>query len=368
MVLYKQKGAVSMIKRFFKWVLRILGSILGLVLVAVAGLVVFLTVTEYRPADRQPADMVALQDDGAKVSSSLTVFTWNIGYGGLGEESDFFMDGGTMVNPPSQETVDKNLAGIQKFIQSNPADAWLFQEVDLNSARTGYTNELNVLSHAYGGNSSFAYNYKCPFVPIPWPPMGQIESGIATLTQTAFDYDTERVALPCPFRWPVRSANIKRCLLITRLPIEGSDKQLVLVNLHLEAYDSGEGKIAQTRLLMEVLQEEYEKGNYVIAGGDFNQTFPGGLEQYPILDESKWTPGILDAEMLPEGWQFACDGNVPTCRLLDKPYDETCQKYLIDGFILSPNVQLNLVETVDLGFEHSDHNPVKLQVSLENID
>jgi len=45
----------------------------------------------------------------------------------------------------------------------------------------------------------------------------------------------------------------------------------VLVNLHLEAYDSGEGKIAQTKLLVEFLEQEYAKGNYVIAGGDFNQ-------------------------------------------------------------------------------------------------
>ena len=35
-----------------------------------------------------------------------------------------------------------------------------------------------------------------------------------------------------------------------RVPIEGTDRELVLVNLHLEAYDDGEGKIAQTRQLL----------------------------------------------------------------------------------------------------------------------
>ena len=54
----------------------------------------------------------------------------------------------------------------------------------------------------------------------------------------------------------------------------------------------------------------------------------------------------------------------PTCRLLDQPYNENCQLYVIDGFILSPNVRLESVQTQDLNFENSDHNPVRLQVTL----
>ena len=70
-------------------------------------------------------------------------------------------------------------------------------------------------------------------------------------------------------------------MLETRIPVDGSDKELVLINFHLEAYDSGEGKVAQMKQLSEKLQEEYAKGNYVIAGGDFNQTFEG-MDTYPI--------------------------------------------------------------------------------------
>ncbi len=353
-----------MIKNIF----RLLGVLLGFVILALVGLILFLTFTEYKPADRQQAELIHLEENSAKSPTKLTLYSWNIGYAGLGKSSDFFMDGGTMVNPPSQEAVEENLTGIGEFIKANPADAWLLQEVDIDSARTGYKNELLALGDAYGGSYAFAYNYKCPFVPIPFPPIGQIESGIATMTQTTFDSDVQRISLPCPFSWPVRAANLKRCLVVTRLPVEGSNRQLVLINLHLEAYDSGEGKIAQTKLLMEILQEEYAKGNYVIAGGDFNQAFPGALEAYPIADLQKWTPGTMEANMLPEGWQFACDIRNATCRLLDKPYDESCQKYVIDGFILSPNVQPELVETVNLDFEYSDHNPVKLKVTLLNME
>ena len=38
--------------------------------------------------------------------------------------------------------------------------------------------------------------------------------------------------------------------------------------------------------------------------------------------------------------------------------------YVIDGFIVSDNLKVNLIQTVDLNFrQYSDHNPVLLQVT-----
>lgn len=350
-------------KSIFRKILSALGALLSAVLLAVAVLLIYLTVTEYDPQPRQAADAIRMEE-GTAADTDLTLYSWNIGYAGLGKDSDFFMDGGEMVDPPSQEAVMENLNAIGSFMLSNPADAWLLQEVDRNSARTDHVDQLETLAQAYPGSRAFARNYKCSFVPIPLPPIGQVDSGVATFTNLNMQEDAERVALPCPFSWPSRVANLKRCLLVTRLPLAESDREVVLVNLHLEAYDDGEGKAAQTELLLQVLQEEYEKGNYVIAGGDFNQTFPGALDAYPIADPQLWQPGVLEADALPEGWQYAYDGNSATCRLLNKPYDETCQQYVIDGFLVSPNVQIENVETVELDFEHSDHNPVRLDVTL----
>lgn len=76
--------------------------------------------------------------------------------------------------------------------------------------------------------------------------MGKVKSGLNTFARCELK-DTERISLPVPFSWPLRVANLKRCILVSRVDIEGSDKQLVLMNMHLEAYDSGEGKIAQTK-------------------------------------------------------------------------------------------------------------------------
>lgn len=344
------------------WLKRFLG-VAAVLLLSVVSLVVYLTVTEYRPEARQAAEQLYI-GEGTAVSSEdqMTIYSWNIGYAGLGAESDFFMDGGSKVNPTSEE-VEQNLSAIKEFISSQPADAWLLQEVDVNSARTGYVNELEAISEVYAGSFALAYNYKCDFVPIPLPPIGKIESGIAIFTNGAVKDGFERIALPCPFSWPVSVANLKRCLLVTRLAVEESDKEVVLVNLHLEAYDDGKGKIAQTKLLMEILQQEYEKGNYVIAGGDFNQAFPGCLDTYPVADDV-WVPGVLEAGDLPEGFEYVFDGDSASCRSLNMPLNEESQMYVIDGFIVSENVQVDLVETVELDFANSDHNPVKLQITL----
>ena len=60
--------------------------------------------------------------------------------------------------------------------------------------------------------------------------------------------------------------------------------------------------------------------------------------------------------------------SAPTCRSLDQPYagadKESFQYYLIDGFIVSANIQVNSLATQDLGFVNSDHNPVLMMVTL----
>ena len=313
-----------MAKRALKWV----GIVLGAAVLAAAGLVGWLTVREYKPAAVE--DVEISRTDAPKTvflspGDSLTLLSQNTGYAGLGADSDFFMDGGKDV-APTRAQMNANLAGISEFLEEKKVDVFFLQEVDTNSGRTKGVDQSEIYWHqllsdgkgAY--SSSHALNYSCDFVPFPWPPIGKVHSGVQTLTRLHVD-SAQRVALPCPFSWPVSAANLKRCLLVSRVPLEGTDKELVLVNLHLEAYDDGEGKAAQTKALMDLLTDEYEKGNYVIAGGDFNQTFPGALDAFPIQDPSLWTPGVLDDGILPEGWQFACDLSVPSCRLLNHPYD-----------------------------------------------
>ncbi len=348
--------------------MKLLKMLLGLllaVMVLAGGFIGYLSVTEYRPDDVEPLQVTAsARNQEARAGQMLTVVTYNTGYGGLGRNQDFFMDGGSMVRPENKSDVEANLSGNLSALSRLDADAYLLQEVDLDSYRSYFINQADYYAHGLSLNRAFAYNYKCDFVPFPWPPMRKIQSGLVTFTNLRVTEAT-RESLPVPFQWPVRVANLKRCLLIERIPVADSSKELVLINLHLEAYDDGDGKLAQTKQLMDILAAEYRNGNYVIAGGDFNQVFEGA-DVYPLLDTSHWQPGKLFVSELPHGFRYVYDASKPTCRLLNKPYDGnrgTTQLYVIDGFIVSDNLRVNLVETVDLNFASSDHNPVRLQVT-----
>lgn len=348
-----------------KKVLKILGIILLVVVLVLGGFVAYLSIREYKPDDIETIDVSASESRKTFSGDTVKLISFNTGYAGLGDNADFFMDGGKKVKSTDEDRMNENMNEISKFITDKKADFYLLQEVDQNSSRSYSVNQVESYMKNTNLFGTFALNYSCPFVPFPFPPIGKVNSGILTLTDYTVS-SAERVGLPCPFKWPISAANLKRCLLINRVPIEGSDKELVIVNLHLEAYDDGAGKAAQTQMLFSILQKEYEKGNYVIAGGDFNQTFPGGVDAYPIQNTETWTPGTLENTVLPAGWSFAYDTSVPTCRLLDKPYDAaTSQHYVIDGFILSPNVEKVTVETQDLGFHAADHNPVYLEVKLK---
>ena len=348
----------------------LVGRVLGIVLAVFVVLLVVLTVTEYRPEPEEELVIANVQEKEAVQGEPFSVLTWNIGYGALGDNADFFMDGGKMVSSASKERVQQNMEGIVGVLNELQPEVIFLQEVDLDSKRSHSINEQSFLEQKLTGYcDSFAANHKVLYVPYPVPPIGKVECGLTTFSKYRVT-DAVRVALPCPFHYPVRIANLKRCVMVSRIPVEGSDKYLVLVNLHLEAYDDGEGKLAQTKMLSDLLQKEVEKGNYVIAAGDFNQSFSNvDTSAYPILDEDLWAPGSIDVAEFGDDLTFHTDNTEPSCRSLDRPYagadPENFQYYLIDGFIVSSNIRVESVETKNYEFAYSDHNPVRMTVTLE---
>ena len=345
-----------------------IGRLLLIIILLAAALIGFLSATEYKPSDIEELAVDGDASGELAPGDSFTVMTWNIGYGALGDNADFFMDGGKGVKTADEQRVQSNMEEVCDRTASLDPDVIFYQEADIDSARSEHINEyLQIQGTLPDYCSSFGSNFKVKFLPYPVPPIGKVDSGIATFSRCQVS-GAQRVQLPIPFSWPVRMANLKRCALISRVPLRDTDKELVLVNLHLEAYDDGAGKKLQTEKLAGILEEEREKGNYVIAGGDFNQSFSSadltGYEAQP----GKWAAGLLPEEEFGKGWQFLMDDSVPSCRSLDQPYagadKESFQYYLIDGFIVSDNIKVTSLNTQDLGFVVSDHNPVFAELEL----
>lgn len=341
--------------------------LIGIILLAII-FVGGLTFLEYKPKDVENSTIIgnALKSE-LSLDREYTVATFNIGYAALSEEEDFFMDGGDSVRPKEKALVEKNLEKIRQEIRRMDHDFIIVQEIDEKSKRSYGIDQVNALL-LKDREGAFAYNFKAKYVPFPFPPIGEVNSGILTMGKFKIK-EAQRISLPNPFSWPIRTVNLKRALQITRYTIKDSLKEFVLINFHLEAFDSGEGKREQTRLLSALIQEEFEKGNYVVAGGDWNQTL---LKNWTFDDalETQWKPGDLDWDDLPQ-WDMGVDEEIPTNRSLIKAYTDnemTLAKFFIDGFIVSPNIKIKSTQVNQMDFKYSDHEPVTMTFSLEEFN
>ena len=211
---------------------KIIGSVLLAIVLLLAAVVAYLTIREYRP---DPIEDIVPGKGNARLNNgdAFTILTYNIGYAGLSKDEDFFMDGGSKVEPESKKLVEENLSGITSILKDQEADIYFLQEVDRDSKRSYHIDEQAYYEEELGLAGMFACNFKCDFVPYPLPPIGKVTSGLVTMTDLNVK-EASRISLPESFSWPVKTCNLKRCMLEARVPLEGTDKELVLINFHLE--------------------------------------------------------------------------------------------------------------------------------------
>jgi len=332
-------------------ILKIVGVIVLIPLVYVGGHLLYGTLTDYQP---QVVEQVAVANVQTQLPDSvITIVTWNIGYAGLGEESDFFYDGGTTVRTDEQ-LVSKNRAGIVQTLQSlDSVDVFLIQEIDTLAKRSWKVNEHRLLTEVLKDhNSSFALNYNVGFVPIPFlDPMGHVMAGLGTYGRFATT-GAARHQFPSSFPWPNNIYFLDRCFLEQRTPLSNG-KELVIINTHNSAYDEdGTLKAAELGYLKAHLEKEEAKGNLVVVGGDWNQGAPGtGFRE-------------ADPQFMP-GWKWAFDTTHGTNRDLKAAYKagET-ETFVIDFFLVSPGLEVEEVRVLNNDFKFSDHQPVYLRLRV----
>ncbi len=361
-----------MIRKLLRYVL----ALFALFMLYVAVVLVQGTMGDWQPEAELPVQTFQTADSSVIADSVIRLAIWNIGYGGLGEESDFFYDGGGFFLSgghdirPEQSLVEKNVAGVSLFTRSTEADFFLFQEVDIASRRSYFTQQVDTIrSQRPGYAASFAPNYKVARMPLPilepWRAYGQVTSGVATVGKWQ-PYSEKRLQLPGSFEWPTRIFNLDRCLLVGRYKT-ASGKDLVLVNAHLSAYDKGgELKKQEMAFIRDLVQAEYAQGHYVIVGADWNQCppfFP--FDSLAPSNDDNHTQTNIPPDFLPDGWQWLYDPVTPTNRKVRRPYDpETTFRTVIDFFLVSPNIQAIKIKAIDQQFRFSDHQPVWVELAL----
>ena len=196
-------------------IIMVLGVIVIVLLAGFAGLLGFISITDYRPKDVIRVAVDNPQGDVIPVGQEITMTSFNTGYCGLDKHADFFMDGGTMSRAVSREQTSANIDRISSFLMGQESDVYLLQEVDRKSRRSYGTDQYRrFCADLAGYNSSFATNYKVAWVPAPLAdPHGNVYSGIATLKYPL----TAPRGSPHEFTWPMRLSS-DRCMMESRLP------------------------------------------------------------------------------------------------------------------------------------------------------
>nr|WP_303934456.1 hypothetical protein [Treponema denticola] len=347
-------------------------TVLAILLLLTAAFFLFVTIAEYRPKAVEKADInVNAKKTILQTDEVLKVLNWNIGYCGLDAQNDFFYDGGKNVTARSKEAVLDNLEKVKALLKKEDCSFNLLQEIDVKSKRSFYVNQKKALSAFFTDyDSALALNYDALIVPAPIStPLGRVKSGVFTLSKYGIQ-KAERLQLPGAFSWPLKTVNLKRCLLVSEIKTDAQGKNLYIINLHLSAYDAaGVLRKQEMEFLQNLALKFYNEGHWVIAGGDWNSLFPGVEKNrfmpYTTPEEFLEWIEYSPADFIGKDWKWGFDNSVPTVRLLEKPYVKG-ENYttIIDGFICSPNVEIVGVKTTDLNFEVSDHHPVIAEFKL----
>lgn len=352
--------------------LIIIVSILLAIILAILGYVFYVLASYYRIEDNLDLS-VKNGVEGEKIlpNTTYSIVTQNIGFGAYTNDFTFFMDGGKESWAKSPESVIKSVNSATNKIKSYNPDIILFQEVDTDSTRSYHINQKEMLEKGFKNfDSVFGVNYHSSF--LFWPlykPHGASNSGIISLSK--FDItSSKRVSFPISTGFS-KFLDLDRCFTVAKIPVQNG-KELVVYNVHSSAYGgSDEIRTAQMTKLFGDMEREYNKGNYVICGGDFNHDFTKTSVKDlndEVKEEYGWAQAFPDP-LIPKGFKKCInykDGKLlPSCRNADIPYSEKSFVLIVDGFIVSQNVKEIETENIDIGFEYSDHSPVLLKFALQ---
>lgn len=251
------------------------------------------------------SETVEQEDALPNAGSDLSLVSWNLGYAGLGEGSDFFKDLGSNTRPPSAEAVDGNIAGIRQALASMPAAIYLFQEM----ARPSYVNyRRDLLGQISAALPEHAQTYVGDFATSLVPPPFSISIGNASFVGVAAQVDRF-----------VLEGQIERYFLVASrvysvhiIRLSGPVPWTVL-NIHLSAFDAeNEGRREiQAREVIALAEAEYRAGRCVVIGGDWNMRLRE--TGFPHATEDRFLFWIRDLvpDLLPSDWTWAVDTTFP---------------------------------------------------------
>ena len=349
-------------------------SIIAVLLLVVIAYVIYVFGSYHRIEDKQSLKVNSLNAGaGTKVSRNVeyTAGTYNVGFGAYTPDYSFFMDGGKYSRCFSKQSGIDAINGAAKLAKSENPDFMIFEEVDRDSTRSYHVSQENLINKKFDGYfQNFAVNYDSAYLFYPFnEPIGKSYSGISV-------YSKYEITSALRRRFPISTGfskilDLDRCYSVSRVYVDNG-KELVIYAVHMSAYGNSDAiRQGQTSMLFNDMKSEIDKGNYVICGGDFNHDLK--LAEDDNVKHESWAYPFPRSKM-PKGLSFAMD------KLSKDKYDNladsnrnddteyipgktfTC---ILDGLIISDNVEMTDYTVKSTGFLYSDHEPVFMKFKLK---
>ncbi len=364
-----------------KKVLKILLTIILLAVLSFGLYIAYIEVNYFRIEDNKDLtkEIRNNQTNELQLNKEYSIITNNIGFGAYNHDFSFFMDSGIMkdgteVAGKYSKAINKNNVldninhALEVLEEYNP-DLIFLQEVDVDSTRSFYINQKELIENALKEYSSiFDYNMHTSYLILPiTDPHGFANAGLLSLSKYNMKSAIHK-KLPIDESFFLKFTDLDRCMTIIRIKVE-NDKELVLIHAHLSAYDKG-GIIRKKQLntLLSIMNEEYKKGNYVIVGGDFNHILSDDYKVLPSNQERPHWIFTFPEDELSSYFSIVHSENVNevgSCRSTDISYEKGVNyEAVIDGFIVSDNIEA-VSKIIDTDYIYSDHNPVIMKFKLK---
>lgn len=212
----------------------------------------------------------------------LKIVSWNVKYGG-GRILFFWECGGHRGNMTREEVL-ANLEGLAEKIRELDPDILLLQEVDVQSKRSAYVDQVQwLLDHTPLNHGVYASAWKADFIPSDG--IGRMDSGNAILSRWPLT-NAVRYALPLIGDWSAieKYFYLKRNILTAE--VLHPTRTFTVVNVHTEAFAEDDTKLRHLQRFTEVLSELDAAGMPFVAGGDLNSIPPGSPQVAGFPDDN----------------------------------------------------------------------------------
>ncbi|MFW5499826.1 MULTISPECIES: endonuclease/exonuclease/phosphatase family protein [unclassified Maridesulfovibrio] len=335
---------------FFKFFISI--SAFLFILVSGYFLIKWFTNPVYRIGDLRKGQILKFNDDAEAEevnSDKLKVLSYNLGFAAGPMQH-------TLADEHPEDFFTANLDKFINLVREEDANIVLLQEVDLDSKRSWYMNQLQYIMERLG------WGYAAPVVDwdMYFPLRKERKITKATVVLSKFPIaSNEYTQTSCKPNFENRILNIFYYPLLwkstmQRVELKVAGKRVDIYNVHLCVWNRA-ARVAQAEYLAEWINRESRDVDYLV-GGDFN--FQAYIRGTPIPEKDLSKPPFINQfrENL-GGIGEILSGPEESAEVLHKNFTFEERKHRYDFLFYSDGLVLESAEVIDT-IAASDHYPV----------